>query len=96
MCLSHSHSLPSPSVSTLFSRRPFAQWLSITLVHVFNADGMFFGDLFMLLAVMMVYKYWDSITQEDLEFAVGGKQHSWEIHDPLLNNRRMQEMANYQ
>ncbi|KAJ3053428.1 Chitin synthase, class 7, partial [Quaeritorhiza haematococci] len=32
-------------------------------------DGMFFGAICTLLAVMMVYKYWDSITKEDLEFS---------------------------
>ena len=30
-------------------------------------DGLFFSTLCNLLAVMMVYKYWDSITKEDLE-----------------------------
>ncbi|ORY05129.1 hypothetical protein K493DRAFT_311123 [Basidiobolus meristosporus CBS 931.73] len=34
-------------------------------------DGVFFGALCTLLAVMMLYKYWDSITREDLEFSVG-------------------------
>lgn len=33
---------------------------------------------------MMIYKYWDSITKEDLEFAVDGTQHVWEIKEPLL------------
>lgn len=47
-------------------------------------DGTFFGTLCMLFAVMMVYKYWDSITKEDLEFSVGSKQAVWEIKDPLL------------
>ncbi|KAJ3089177.1 Chitin synthase, class 7, partial [Physocladia obscura] len=36
-------------------------------------DGVFFGAIFNLLAVMLVYKYWDEITKEDLEYAVGGK-----------------------
>ena len=53
---------------------------------------MFFSSLFTLLAVMMVYKYWDSITKEDLEFAVsnhclaagGSSQHSQFI---LYNNK---------
>lgn len=40
----------------------------------------------MLLAVMMVYKYWDSITKEDLEFSVGSKTTVWEVKDPLLAN----------
>jgi len=32
----------------------------------------------------MVYKYWDSITREDLEFSVGSKAAVWEVKDPLL------------
>lgn len=47
-------------------------------------DGLFFSELCVLLAVMMVYKYWDSITREDLEFSVGSKQAVWEVKDPLL------------
>lgn len=47
-------------------------------------DGTFFGTLCFLFAVMMVYKYWDSITKEDLEFSVGSKQSVWEVKDPLL------------
>ncbi|ODN76185.1 chitin synthase export chaperone [Cryptococcus amylolentus CBS 6039] len=47
-------------------------------------DGVFFFTLAMLFTVMMVYKYWDSITKEDLEFSVGSKQAVWEVKDPLL------------
>ncbi|KAF8232992.1 hypothetical protein L208DRAFT_1423012 [Tricholoma matsutake] len=47
-------------------------------------DGLFFFTLCMLLSVMMIYKYWDSITKEDLEFSVGSKQAVWEVKDPLL------------
>ncbi|WVN89257.1 chitin synthase export chaperone [Cryptococcus depauperatus CBS 7841] len=47
-------------------------------------DGVFFFSLAMLFTVMMVYKYWDSITKEDLEFSVGSKQNVWEVKDPLL------------
>ncbi|KXS12872.1 hypothetical protein M427DRAFT_59181 [Gonapodya prolifera JEL478] len=57
-------------------------------------DGMFFGAVFTLLAVMLVYKYWDSITKEDLEFSVGGKSNVWEIKDPLLNDEQMVLLAN--
>ncbi|KAI8388239.1 chitin synthase III catalytic subunit-domain-containing protein [Radiomyces spectabilis] len=46
-------------------------------------DGMFFGTICTLLAVMMVYKYWDSITKEDLEFSVGSKQNVWEVKELL-------------
>lgn len=44
-------------------------------------DGLFFGAICTLLAVMMVYKYWDSITKEDLEFSVGSKQNVWEVKE---------------
>ena len=44
-------------------------------------DGLFFFTVCMLLSVMMVYKYWDSITKEDLEFSVGQKQNNWEVKD---------------
>ncbi|KAG8892710.1 Chitin synthase, class 7 [Tulasnella sp. 408] len=49
-------------------------------------DGLFFFTLCMLLSVMMVYKYWDSITKEDLEFSVGSKAAVWEVKDPLLTS----------
>jgi hypothetical protein len=42
---------------------------------------MFFAAICTLLSVMMVYKYWDSITKEDLEFSVGSKQNVWELKD---------------
>lgn len=45
--------------------------VQICQLAVHYVDGMFFSAIFSLLAVMMVYKYWDSITKEDLEFAVG-------------------------
>ena len=48
-------------------------------------DGLFFATICNLLAVMMVYKYWDSITKEDLEFSVGAKQGNWEVKE-LLND----------
>jgi hypothetical protein len=44
-------------------------------------DGLFFFTLCMLLSVMMIYKYWDSITKEDLEFAVGDKGSVWEVKE---------------
>ncbi|CAG8488747.1 8437_t:CDS:2 [Paraglomus brasilianum] len=46
-------------------------------------DGLFFGTICTLLAVMMVYKYWDSITKEDLEFSVGSKANVWEVKELL-------------
>ncbi|KAJ3073970.1 Chitin synthase, class 7 [Podochytrium sp. JEL0797] len=49
--------------------------LSTSLCGMANhyVDGIFFGCIFTLLSVMMVYKYWDSVTRDDVEFAVGGK-----------------------
>ena len=47
-------------------------------------DGLFFATICNLLAVMMVYKYWDSITREDLEFSVGTKMGNWEVKEQLL------------
>lgn len=47
-------------------------------------DGLFLFQVCILLSVMMVYKYWDSITKEDLEFSVGSKVAVWEVKDPLL------------
>lgn len=46
-------------------------------------DGMFLGSLFILLAVMMIYKYWDSITAEDMEFCVGGAPHIWHLSNTM-------------
>lgn len=46
-------------------------------------DGLFFATICNLLAVMMVYKYWDSITKEDLEFSVGTKLSAWEAKELL-------------
>jgi len=48
-------------------------------------DGLFFFTLCILLSVMMVYKYWDSITKEDLEFSVGSKAAVWEVKDAMLS-----------
>ncbi|OJJ49827.1 hypothetical protein ASPZODRAFT_1042044 [Penicilliopsis zonata CBS 506.65] len=51
-------------------------------------DGLFFASLCNLLAVMMVYKFWDSITKEDLEFSVGVKPNTWEVKDLLPEEDR--------
>lgn len=60
-------------------------------------DGMFIATASILLAVMMEYKYWDSITTEDLEFSVGGAPSVWHaknnelpqsdalMHSPLIH-----------
>ncbi|ORZ02404.1 chitin synthase III catalytic subunit [Syncephalastrum racemosum] len=49
-------------------------------------DGVFLNTICHLLAVMMVYKYWDSITKEDLEFAVGAKQNVWEVKELMAED----------
>ncbi|KAI8342676.1 chitin synthase III catalytic subunit [Chlamydoabsidia padenii] len=58
-------------------------------------DGLFFGTTFNLLAVMMVYKYWDSITKEDLEFSIDTKHQEWQtllIHDDAYDNEKKRTM----
>ncbi|KAK4098940.1 hypothetical protein N658DRAFT_509190 [Parathielavia hyrcaniae] len=51
-------------------------------------DGLFFATTCNLLAVMMVYKYWDSITKEDLEFSVGTRMNNWEVKELLPDEDR--------
>ncbi|KAI9268602.1 chitin synthase III catalytic subunit [Helicostylum pulchrum] len=59
-------------------------------------DGLFFGAICNLLTVMMVYKYWDSITKEDLEFSVGSKQNVWEVKELLGEDEISQNYTTYQ
>ncbi|KAK3691522.1 Chitin synthase, class 7 [Vermiconidia calcicola] len=56
-------------------------------------DGLFFATLCNLLAVMMVYKYWDSITKEDLEFSVGLRQNNWEVKELLPSDGGIDKRA---
>ncbi|KAJ4424275.1 Chitin synthase, class 7 [Gnomoniopsis sp. IMI 355080] len=51
-------------------------------------DGLFFATICNLLAVMMVYKFWDSITKEDLEFSVGTRMNNWEVKELLPEEDR--------
>ncbi|PWW79462.1 hypothetical protein C7212DRAFT_310244 [Tuber magnatum] len=51
-------------------------------------DGLFFSSICNLLGVMMVYKYWDSITKEDLEFSVGTKTNVWEVKELIPEEDR--------
>jgi hypothetical protein len=62
--------------------RPICEAVS----HYF--DGLFLATTCNLLAVMMVYKYWDSITKEDLEFSVGTRMNNWEVKDLLPEDDR--------
>ncbi|KAK5167654.1 Chitin synthase, class 7 [Saxophila tyrrhenica] len=59
----------------------FSETICDTAEHYL--DALFFSTLANLLAVMMVYKYWDSITKEDLEFSVGQRQNNWEVKELL-------------
>jgi hypothetical protein len=51
-------------------------------------DGLFFATIGNLLGVMMVYKYWDSITKEDLEFSVGTRMNNWEVKELMPDEDR--------
>ncbi|KAG8821274.1 Chitin synthase, class 7 [Serendipita sp. 399] len=63
---------------------PLSLWICDAVKHYI--DGLFFFTVCILLSVMMVYKYWDSITKEDLEFSVGSKAAVWEVKEPFLGN----------
>jgi len=41
-------------------------------------DGLLFATICNLLAIMMVYKFWDSITREDTEFSVSLRTPNWD------------------
>lgn len=38
-------------------------------------DGLFFGSACNIFTVMMIYKFWDMITVDDLEFSVANVEH---------------------
>ncbi|ODQ63407.1 hypothetical protein NADFUDRAFT_84526 [Nadsonia fulvescens var. elongata DSM 6958] len=46
-------------------------------------DGIFFATVCNTFAVMMIYKFWDMITKEDLEFSVSTKENPWEVQEYL-------------
>ncbi|ODV92521.1 hypothetical protein CANCADRAFT_1113 [Tortispora caseinolytica NRRL Y-17796] len=58
-------------------------------------DGLFFATLCNLLAVMMIYKLWDSITAEDLEFSVANKENMWDVRQQLESNRPFMDSIPY-
>lgn len=72
-------------VSGLVTTYIFSVSLCEQVKHYF--DGLFFGAMFNLLSVMMIYKYWDSITKEDLEFSIDSKQRTWELETLLVNEK---------
>lgn len=58
-------------------------------------DGLFFASLTNLFAAMMIYKYWDMITTEDLEFSVSNKESAWEVKELLEEDRRYDNTSEY-
>ncbi|KEZ45253.1 Chitin synthase export chaperone [Scedosporium apiospermum] len=64
----------------------FSSKICVAVSHY--VDGLFFATTCNLLAVMMVYKYWDSITKEDLEFSVGTRMNNWEVKELLPEDER--------
>ncbi|KAJ5351283.1 hypothetical protein N7452_000257 [Penicillium brevicompactum] len=64
----------------------FSDVICVNVKHYL--DGLFFATFCNLLAVMMIYKFWDSITKEDLEFSVGVKPNTWEIKEQFPEEER--------
>ncbi|KFH48547.1 Chitin synthase export chaperone-like protein [Hapsidospora chrysogenum ATCC 11550] len=64
----------------------FSSRICDAVSHYF--DGLLIATVCNLLAVMMVYKYWDSITKEDLEFSVGTRMNNWEVKELLPEDER--------
>ena len=58
-------------------------------------DGLFFASLCNVFTIMMVYKYWDMITTEDLEFSVSNKESTWEVKELLEDSRRYDNDSDY-
>ncbi|ORX91197.1 hypothetical protein K493DRAFT_355903 [Basidiobolus meristosporus CBS 931.73] len=48
-------------------------------------DGLFFASAATLFSIMMVYKYWDSITKDDLEYLVDSKSDQWEVQNAAMD-----------
>ncbi|RMJ01920.1 Chitin synthase export chaperone [Fusarium euwallaceae] len=64
----------------------FSAKICVAISHYI--DGLFLATVCNLLGVMMVYKYWDSITKEDLEFSVGTRMNNWEVKELLPEEER--------
>ncbi|KAK9717554.1 Chitin synthase, class 7 [Basidiobolus ranarum] len=47
-------------------------------------DGLFFSAGATLFSIMMIYKYWDSITKDDLEYLVDYKADQWEVKNAAM------------
>jgi len=46
-------------------------------------DGNFFGTLCLGLSMMMIYKYWDTVTEDQDEVGVVGRPDDWKVDDEL-------------
>jgi hypothetical protein len=58
-------------------------------------DGVFCATVCNLFAVMMVYKYWDMITTEDMEFGVSNRETGWDVKELLEDDRRYDDASEY-
>lgn len=68
----------------------FSAKICSAVSHYF--DGLAIATVCNLLGVMMIYKYWDSITKEDLEFSVGTRMNNWEVKELLPEEERRATM----
>lgn len=71
----------------------FSDTICVAVNHY--VDGTFFATLCNLFSQMMVYKYWDMITKEDLEFSVSNKENAWEVKELLEDDRRYDNGSEY-
>uniref|UniRef100_A0A060T1H9 Chitin synthase export chaperone n=1 Tax=Blastobotrys adeninivorans TaxID=409370 RepID=A0A060T1H9_BLAAD len=69
---------------------------NIVCRHVSHyVDGLFFATLCNMFTVMMIYKYWDIVTREDLEFSVSNRDSAWEVKELLEDERRYDNGSEY-
>ncbi|KAK9764707.1 Chitin synthase, class 7 [Basidiobolus ranarum] len=54
-------------------------------------DGLFFAAGATLFSVMMIYKYWDSITKDDLEYLIDCKSDQWEVQNGTIEEEITQK-----
>lgn len=47
-------------------------------------DGNFFGCLCLCVTVMMIYKYWDTVTEDEDEVGVIGRDDDWYVDEAAL------------
>ncbi|ANB12741.1 Chs7p [Sugiyamaella lignohabitans] len=71
----------------------FAETICLRVKHYI--DGVFFATVCNLFAVMMVYKYWDMITSEDMEFGVSNREAHWEVKELMEDDQRYDNGSEY-